>query len=274
MADSATTTPTDAESGAACAERARAPAPWNRALFVVGMALMLAFNAALVGAVLASVSVRQQEGGLDRDGLIALLYTGVWCGTMLAVASAVVEAWRDRQRYRERDTASGMVDGSCQHDPAMHFALAGRIGCDAQRDGGPNEVLCGMASARGRSWHIVTWHGAAPLVATGAPPTGENDRVPFEVRGTRYITWTQPHTVPLLLGGDDCARGPEPFSETIESVRRGHKADLVRCLQTPAVWPPQDSPSARHDMCAREPLAFPAEAEFYAHDDGHGDRAV
>ncbi|AVK76699.1 hypothetical protein pmac_cds_11 [Pandoravirus macleodensis] len=256
---------------------------WTRSVFVVGVVLVFALNAALVGAVLTSVAMRQQEGDLYRDRLVNLLYTAVWCGSTLVVMVAVVEAWRDGRRSRQNHTTQDAPDTARGCTVPADVAFAARVCNRTWRHKRPEEAACGDAGIRECTWRIVTWHCTAPDTVTFVA-TGADDHVPFEAHGTARrartddtlcIAWTQTYTASAVPGEDPRARVIRFFSGAVEPVG-SNQADVIRGLQTQTAPSVKENRTSHHD-CALAPSALSSELVFYSRDDddepdGNSDR--
>lgn len=260
------------------AERAcfRLSVSWTRSVFVIGVALVLVLNAALVGAVLASVAMRQQEGDLYRDRLVNLLYTAVWCSSAAAVAAAAIEAWRGRQRLHQNHTMQDTPDTARQCAVPADVAFAARVCNRTWRHKRPDHVMDDGAGVRECTWRVVTWHCIAPGVVTFVA-TGADDRAPFEAHGTSHrprtdgvfgIAWTQTCTVPSLPGGDARMRATRFFSGAVEPNGL-NQDDVIRGLQTQTAPPPKENWTSHHE-CTQMHLASSSELVFYSRADGDG----
>lgn len=253
----------------------RAPTTWTRAVFVVGVTLVLALNATLVGAVLASFAMRQQEGDLYRDRLIALLYAAVWCSSTLAVAAAVVEAWRDRRRSLSCETMSDTADTTHERAVAADAALAARVCNHAYHHKGSGEVVRDIVGAQECAWRVGAWHCTAPGVATFVP-TSASGHEPFEARGVPYrvcaddtprIAQAQTRTASLFSDENNRACGPRFFSGTVEPAGRD-QSGIMRDLQTQTVWPTKEDDRIPRCDRTHKPSTLSSKLAFYTDNGG------
>nr|UDO47208.1 hypothetical protein [Pandoravirus massiliensis] len=268
--------------GMAGTMQTRATMSWTRLVFGVSVALVLALNAALVGAIVTSVVMRQQEGNLGRDRLVTMLYTGVWCSSALAVIAAIVETWRDRfWPAPECGTAQRPSDSVCETIDALDAAFGTHI-CNRTWHQEPHEgdaVPNGAASARACTWRVVTWQRTAPGIVRFVA-AGDDDRAPFEAHGVArrlgaggvlYIAWTQTYTSCLSTAEGVDAQMRCFFSGTFESVAHGRARDRIRGLWSWAAPSPEGSLSwnpVEHRGQALPAVApLCADGLFFARDD-------